>query len=173
MKSVLPILVYLVVLVQLALLLVWVANKFIFKRRSFEEQEAESKRFLNRLMNPNFAALEKEFGGAFPEALKRLYSDKEELKRDNFEITPPGKKADEAHFIAFYEPADLESVLDGWEDCKGYFSFANDGCGNGYIVDPRQPDPEVYFFDHEGGERTKVADNLSTFLSWPKNAVTD
>ena len=173
MKSALPILVYLVVLVQLALLLVWVSNKFIFKRRSFEEIEADSKRHLDRLLNPDFAALEKEFGCSFPQELKRLYSDKDELKRENFEVRPPGAKNSDAHFIAFYKPADIQSVRDGWEDCKGCFSFATDGCGNEYLVDPKQADPEVFFYDHEGGKRTKVADKLSTFLSWPKNDVTE
>jgi hypothetical protein len=69
-------------------------------------------------------------------------------------------------------PADLNSVKDAWPGTERFFSFANDGCGNGYFIDPTLDDPEVLLHDHESGELTPVAGRLSEFMKWPRVETT-
>ena len=52
-----------------------------------------------------------------------------------------------------------------WPGTEGFFPFANDGCGNRYILNPGEPDPVVYFYDHELHERESLNVSLSQFLA--------
>ncbi|WP_013627115.1 SMI1/KNR4 family protein [Rubinisphaera brasiliensis] len=133
-----------------------------------------SRRFLQRLANPDFAFVERHFGCALPDRLKQLYADTEELNRSGFEIVPPKEQDDtEPVYVAFYEPADEESLKYRFHDGDTYFAFANDGCGNDYMIDPHEPDPPVLYHDHETGEVTPVAARFSEFMSWERREPKD
>ena len=130
-----------------------------------KDVKLETEMFLTRLANPDFPALEVHFGCTFPESLRALYADKDLIKRDNLEATPEESDDGEPVFIAFFEPADMETVKCASANTEPYFTFADDGCGNPYMCDPRKPDPEVYFFDQETGEKTLLHRSLKAFLS--------
>ena len=128
-----------------------------------------SRKFEERLANPDFPSLERHFGHPLPAALRALYLDPVERMRDQFEVAPSANAPrGERWPIAFYQPADAESLRDMWPGTEERFAFADDGCGNGYLVDPRQGDPPVFFHDHETGELEPVCDRLSEFMKWPR-----
>ena len=70
-------------------------------------------------------------------------------------------------YIASINPVDEVSWMHSWEGCEKLFEFSDDGCGNGYMIDPRIDDPPVFFHDHEEGIFSYVCDNLSEFIAWP------
>lgn len=138
-------------------------------RPSRKEIDDASRRFLERLNNPDLAALERHFGVPMPQSLVELYGNRAELMRGDFQVAPSSETpADERHRVAYYQPADAQSAGDSWSGLEKYFAFADDGCGNAYLIDPTETDPCVYFHDHETGEMTKVCQHLSEFLRWPK-----
>lgn len=126
--------------------------------------------FDERLHDPDFEGLEHHYGCQLPDALKRLYADRNELERGNFTVVAPESDPDDeqAPFIAFYVPADSEAARSGFPGTEPYFRFADDGCGNAYMTDPRLDDGPVLFHDHETGEISEVCDSFSRFMSWPR-----
>ena len=108
------------VLIPLAIVLL---NDLIFHRKPpKKERAAAAKRFEERLLNPDFTALEAHFGCPLPPALKELYANKDEIMRGDFEviITQGGKK--KTWTVAFYQPADKEAVTEMWEGLEGKFA---------------------------------------------------
>jgi len=135
-------------------------------RRSKPKKEAAARVYENRLLNPDIAGLEKHFGHALPAGLKDLFKNQAEVLRENFTVSRIGMDGKgQSWDIAFYEPLDLEHVNEAWPDMKEVIEFANDGCGNGFTVDPRLDDPPVMFYDHETAEWEQVAKNLAEFLA--------
>jgi hypothetical protein len=157
------------ILLGLPLLIVWLNDKIFHRGLSKKEQEEYSRRFEERLLNPDFAAVEALLGCALPEELKKLYANKDEIMRGNFDVQlKPTGDTNGVWSVGFYEPADKEAVAGEWPDRKQYFNFANDGCGNAYLIDPRVSKSEVLFHDHETGEFTRLGVNLDEFLSAPR-----
>jgi hypothetical protein len=150
-------------LVALALFL----NDRIFHRRSGKKKvSAATKLFEERLKKPDFESLEKHFSHSFPQGVKGLYGNQQEILQENFKVVASqNDRREKAWSIAFYQPADLKHIGEAWPDTKEVFEFANDGCGNGYTIDPRLDDPPVMFFDHETGEWETVADSFSEFMA--------
>lgn len=125
--------------------------------------------FDQRLLNPDIAALEQHYGHALPTALVALYQNDQEVIRGGFYVARSVDTSEENRwYVAFYMPADLRSVKDAWPGTERYFAFADDGCGNGYLVDPRLDDPAVFLHDHETGEFHPVANRFSEFMIWPR-----
>ncbi len=140
-----------------------------FRRPSKKTIEEDSRRFTERLQHPDFAAVEKHFGHSLPACLQALYADRQELLRGPFEVAAvPDAKPDHRWHVAFYQPADGQSVREMWPGSENYFAFADDGCGNGYLVDPKDDDPPVLFHDHETGELSRVCDRFTEFMRWPR-----
>ena len=154
-----------VVFTMLVALVLWLLDRIFHRKSSNNKLDEDSKRFKERVLKPDFAALEAYFGCPIPNEIKDLYANKEEIMRHHFEvvISKAGKK--ESWPVAFYMPADLESLRDVGEEQGELFFFANDGCGDAYVIDPRKPASEVLFHDHENGELTKVGLNLSEFVA--------
>jgi hypothetical protein len=141
-------------------------------RPSKRKLEEYSREFMHRLQNPDFAAVEKHFGHPLPDCLRALYHNTQELMRDNFEVAASADApAEKRWFIAFYEPADAQAVQDTWPGLEKYFVFADDGSGNGYVIDPKETDPAVLFHDHETGEISPVCKHFSDFMKWPRLEV--
>jgi hypothetical protein len=150
---------------------VWLSWRLLIgsERMSKAQVEEESRKFIHRLLHPDLAAVESHFGFPLPEALRKLYSDQTELMRGNFNVAQ-NPEADEGGrwAIAFYQPADEEAISTTWPGLEAYFAFADDGCGNGYVIDPKEKDPPVLFHDHETGELTLVCPSVSEFMLWPR-----
>jgi hypothetical protein len=162
------------VAVALAFGFLWLRDKVFHPRPTSAEVEAANKRFEERLLNPDLTALEAHFRCAMPHALRDLYANRDEILRGDFELVSAGARQEsQPWFVAFYQPADVEHVGEAWPGTEEMFEFANDGCGNGYLIDPRVSDPPVKFHDHETGETERVADSLTAFLAMPRRKPED
>lgn len=155
----------------LPLLVVLLKDKLFNRPRTKEEIAEFSRRFNERLLHPDFAAVEAHFGCSMPEELKRLYSAREEILCGDFEVASKGKSKSN-WYVAYYNPADAESLNDYWPAIKNFFAFANDGCGNDYLIDPRDPELKVVFHDHETGEIEPVDMSFPAFLAAPRKQIT-
>ena len=110
--------------------------------------------------------LAKKFNCNIPKALIDLF-ESDLSKQNNITLAPSLDAPQENHhYIAFFEPVEQEHTDEGWEDCEKFFTIANDGGGNLFIIDPRMDDPPVLFYDHEGGVFTYVCDSITEFLQW-------
>lgn len=139
------------------------------ERPSKQQLDEHARRFQHRLHHPDFAAVRAHFGRPLPACVASLYDDSQELNRTDFDVAPLEDAAEEDRwYIAYYQPADGESVSFAWPDVKKYFAFADDGFGNGYLIDPIESDPEVLFHDHETGELLRVCDRFTEFMNWPR-----
>ena len=167
--SVLAIVIGMCAVVGLAILILRIVDRIQFPPESKEEAERRIQRTRHRLHHPDFSALEHHFGHAFPASIKALYANKDELDRTEFEIAPrTDSDEDERKYVAEYEPADMETYNGQWPGNEQYFRFADDGCGNMYMVDPRLDDPPVLFFDHETGDTSQVCASFTEFMKWPR-----
>ena len=143
-------------------------------RPSRKKLEEYSRQFTQRLQAADLPALEKHFGCALPHAVRALYEDKQEVMRQDFEVAATAEAPEDGRwYLAFYQPADGQNVQDAWPGLEKYFAFADDGCGNGYLIDPKEADPPVLFHDHETGEMTRVCGRFSEFMKWPRLEVRD
>jgi hypothetical protein len=159
----------LAIFVALPFLILWLRDKLFDRPMTKEQMDEYSCRFRERLANSDLGVLERHFGCHLPVELKQLYANSDELARDDFEVIPPhGRKSTDPVYVAFYNPADDESLKYTFHDADTYFAFADDGCGNAYIIDPREADPPVLFHDHETGEIKPVAPTLSEFMKWER-----
>lgn len=149
--------------------ILWLIGRHLHPKLSEEELKENARKFEQRLLNPNIELVESHFGKALPAAIVELYANRDEILRDNFVVLSSEEAGEElACFIGFYEPCDAGSVGLSRPGCEGYFSFADDGCGNQYMVIPGDEDSPVLFFDHEGGEITEVCKSISEFMAWPR-----
>jgi hypothetical protein len=128
------------------------------RRRRVSEQEQKA-RFEQRRLQPDYAAFKSHYGCEPPLSLRQLYGDRETLLDGDFEIRLPSSRRPWS--VAWFEPMELDT----WADIEGFYAFANDGCGNLYIVALQGDDPEVFFLDHETGEREALGVCLSQFLA--------
>ena len=129
-------------------------------RRARQLREEEQKaQFEQRQLHPDYAAFTSHYGCAPPPPLRRLYEDRENVLDGDFDVHLPLSR--DTWSVAWFEPME-----DGeWAGIEGFYSFANDGCGNLYLVSPRDADPEVFFVDHETGKREALGTRLSEFLA--------
>ncbi len=103
-----------------------------------------SRQFTERLQNPDLSAVKEHFGHPLPPSVQLLYANREELLRQDFEVAAvPDAGSERRWYVAFYQPADQQSAQDTWPGLEKYFAFADDGCGNGYLIDPQENDPPV------------------------------
>ena len=164
--------VYLFTVAALAIGFLWLMDKLFRRPMSKAEVEEQSRRFRQRLLAPDFPAAEAHFRAVLPDALKRLYADENELLRSDkgeFEVLIVDKNGvTEPWYVAIYVPIDAQSLKETWPGCEAYLAFADDGCGNGYLIKPGTADPPVVFHDHESGEVVEVSPSLSAFLAAPK-----
>jgi hypothetical protein len=170
--SISGIIVLCIAVIVLAIFVLWIIDRIHCQKLSPEEIAEGVRRFIWRLENPDFNAIEAHYGHSFPEGLKLLYQNKEEVMRNEFEVASSSDSPEKDRwYIAFYEPADMDTVKGAWSGCEKYFSFANDGCGNDYFIDPTIDDPSVKFYDHETGEIEHVCDTFSEFMKWERIGI--
>src|SRR5262245_43167041 len=139
------------------------------RKPSKKKIEEYSRKFTERLQRPDFSAVQQHFGVPLPPPVQALYTNHQELFRENFEVAAMANAAPEDRwFVAFYQPADEQSARDAWPGLEKYFAFADDGCGNGYLIDPKSDDPAVLFHDHETSEISRVSERFTEFMKWPR-----
>jgi hypothetical protein len=157
--------------VVLPVCILWLRDRIVCGngKRMPREQKEEIKRWVARLLNPQFDEVEKECGGFVPQGLRNLYGGKSRILLEDLEIVPPGKDPKKhSYWLATFVPMDLEGIrqtTDLSEFGQGC-CFAGDGCGNFYWVrvsGERQADSPVYFACHDPYGNEKVADSLEEF----------
>ena len=132
--------------------------------------QGDQQTYDRRLLNPDFAEVERHFGCRIPAAIRELYTDSELILKKDFLIRPTravegGEEFDIAHFV----PADAEQVDSFWPAQEKKFAIADTGFGDPYYVELSllQPDPlPVYVLYHDGGETLKVCDSLEAFIEY-------
>jgi hypothetical protein len=110
--------------------------------------------------------MEQEFGRVSPH-LRALYEDVDEVTRLNVSRRHPSGKEENEISVFGYEPADAETLAGRWPAMQKFFLFGGDGTGGGYFVDPRLDDPEIHYWDHEGGHIEPLGVPLSQYRNLP------
>jgi hypothetical protein len=143
-------------------------------RKERTRANAASEQFARRLASPDLAGLERHLGHALPASFRAMYQDRELILSDDVLIDVPNPlEGDEECYVAWFQPADVESVGEVPPDCDGLFPIADNGAGDKFLVDLRQTDPEVIYYLHETGERKGIGVTLSAFLRAPRRPVPD
>lgn len=145
------------------------------ERKRDAQGAAESAKFERRRRSPNLAAIEKHLGQSLPSALHALYRDQALVLSNDVLIGVPNPVENEDEcYVAWFEPGDLENFTSHpWPGCEGLFRIANNGAGDQFLVDPRQPDPEVLYYLHESAQLNGIGVSLSAFLAAPRRRVPD
>jgi hypothetical protein len=169
--SVLLVGVGIVAVIGLAVLVLRLVDRFTLGPSMTPEERADNERlFQERLHRPKWGELEDHFGFAMPEALRELYTDLSRLNRNSFYVVPPhSTDKEDQHFIARFEPADMQTLADVWFLIgDNRFPLASDDFGNYFYVElaPESHDAPVFFVDHDGGDVSLVADSVKELLNW-------
>ena len=106
---------------------------------------------LTQLLRPDFAAVERHFGHPVPEALRRLYSDAQELARPPFRVVVERAGSEPSGiFVQTYTPIDHNTLLP-FAGFERFIEFADNGSGDVmYFIDPTESDPEVCVYVMDG-----------------------
>ena len=139
-----------------------------FNKGSLEKNKATAERFRKRQRNPNFDAFRKHFACDLPQALGSLFAEQEIFSNDKdmFDVVIPSGKSERRWFVAWIEPVDEEHFKScRWPGTEGFYAFANNGAGDQYLIDPKQEDPEVFYYEHETAKKKSVGVTLSQFVS--------
>jgi hypothetical protein len=138
----------------------------MFNKKAIRVETEESWR--ERFGDKDWEGLVKKYDCKVPDSLAALYAS--DLVDLNDVTLAPSLDAPEEKqwYVAFFMPVYAQSLEHTWDGCEKFFAFADDGCGNGYLIDPRIADPPVFFHDHECGTFNYVCDTLSEFITWPQ-----
>ena len=158
----------LTIVVAIALLIAF--NTFFRSRQAKREAELQAygERFKHRQVQPDFAAFTERYGCEVPPELRLLVSDSAWMRESEFNVQLPSSP--DPYYVAWFDPMDDEHMSVIWPGTEGFYPFANDGCGNSYLVNPRNSHLEVSFYDHEAGERELLSASLSEFLTAKRTA---
>ena len=74
-------------------------------------------------------------------------------------------------YVAWFEPADPEAVSFLPSVCEGLLPVADNGAGDRFLIDPRQSDPELFYFTHEDDALESTGVRLSEFLNARRRPV--
>jgi hypothetical protein len=150
----------------------WLISRGDRKRR--QESVAFGERFRRRLESPDLAGLERHLGHPPSASLRALYADRDLVMSDDIVISVPNPlQGSKESYIAWFEPADAETLAITWPGCEGLFPFADNGAGDRFLVDPRDSDPEVIYYLHETGEKRALGVSLSAFLAAPRRPLSE
>ena len=130
--------------------------------------------FDERRRRPALAALAARLGHRLPASYEALYADQDLVRGDDWVIEVPNRATgDEDCYLTWFEPADLETLSSVPSSCEGLLPFADNGLGDLYLIDPRQPDPDVIYFSHENDATFAIGTRLADFLAAPRHGVPD
>ena len=154
-------------------LLAW-RNSRARRNGHFESVASAAARYRERVASPDLDGLEQHLGHSLPESFRALYRDRGLITSENIVVAVPNPlEKSESSYIAFFEPADIETLDHPWPGCEGLFPFANNGAGDQFLVDLTQPDPDVVYHLHETGEQVSLGVPLSAFIAAPRGEVDD
>lgn len=156
----------LLAVVALAIAICWLWDRVTRGPWSQEEYD-------RRLLNPDFAALERHFECTMPQAIREFYADSELILKSDFLIRSRNAPEVEEFDIACFVPADAEQMETWWPPAERKFIIANSVCGDPYYVELplTQPNPlPVYVLYHDGGDTFNVADSLEEFMELCRGA---
>ena len=150
-------------------LLIWWERRGAARAQADRDEQVRA--FAERQARPDLAGLEQHLGGPLPQAFMTLHRDPDLAASENLLLDLPAPSGEEPGlFVAWFEPADSQSLEDVWPGCEGLFPLADDGTGNQYLVDLGQADPEVVLLYHEADERTALGCRLSQFVDAARHA---
>jgi hypothetical protein len=133
--------------------------------------------YLQRLLNPQPEAVERELGKLLPERLLQLYRDKSAIQAAGFQLEKSGKKGwwQKPWQVYCFEPLDIDSLNESpyEEELGPGFCFATTGRASWYWIaatDQRAEDSPVIYLDHDGSgsHGETVANSLEEFLNLPR-----
>lgn len=154
-----------VAVIAIAVITCWLWDRVTLGPNKPESQEEYNR----RLLNPDFAALERHFGCTIPQAIRDLYADSELILKKDLLI----RSGNEEFEIDYFTPADVEGAESWWPAEQRKFILADTGFGDPYYVELSltQPNPlPVYVLYHDGGDTFKVTDSLEEFVARCRSA---
>ena len=161
-ESVFFVIVVLVFIVVLPLM--WLRRLRITRNKKLAADSAIAEELYKQsLRQPDYAAFAAHYGCQPPPPLQQLYENADSNLEGDFELYLPSFP--KPFFIAYFMGIGNENMSIVRPGTEGFFPFANDGCGNRYIVNPREADPIVYLYDHEIHKRESLDVTLSKFLA--------
>lgn len=137
-----------------------------------KETEEYQRKIRESTANPDFDGFEAHYGYPLPAPLRELYRRSEEVGREDFHVAPSEESPkDERRFIAFYNVLGSVHWNISRPGCERLHQFADDGSGNGYLIDPSHEDPAVMLRSAQTGRIKKICDSLAEFMRWPRLEV--
>ena len=129
--------------------------------------------FRDRLLHPQWEAIERGLGRSVPRVLRELYGAPEALLRGHFYLAHPdgGARA----WVDLFLPMDDEALHPyGLALPAGAVAFADDEHGDPYFYVPdasEYGDGPVYLLNHQDGQpgAEPLAPSLAEFLRWPRH----
>jgi hypothetical protein len=104
-----------------------------------------------------------------PASFRQLYRDRELVESGDVVVEYPNRlDSAEYCFVAWFNPADTQSLDDAWTGCEGLFPIGDNGCNDQYLVDLSQEDPDVLYHLHETEDLQRIGCRLSEFLAAPR-----
>ena len=150
------------------LALVGVPALWLVFRSGYAPDPGANERFRERQRHPDFDLFRRQFGCEPPPALRALFAEQALFTDDGdtFEVVLPGREGETRWSVAWIEPMDAEHLRGVvWPGTEGYYAFANDGSGDKYLIDPRESDPTVLYYEHETARTRPVGVTLSHFIA--------
>ncbi len=124
----------------------------------------------DRLVEPDFAALERRLGATAPAPLRALYEEAELLARRGLRVGVPNPVAGEPEcWIEAFEPLTGEASL--WSADGAELAIARSAAGGLYLVDPRAADPPVLYVRPDIGRPEPIGATLTQFLEAARRAA--
>ena len=143
----------------------WIFSGGLDSVGSEEEMKEKNRRFRDRQLNPDFEAFKNKFGVDVPEHLKNIYRKTELFDEDAYSLMSnviDFKGNEQSLYFAWIERMDEEYLNQPmWPGTENYFSFANDGSGDQYLLDPKLEDSEIYYYEHETSKKIGTGVKLS------------
>ncbi len=144
--------------------LMWLRRRRRTRNKKLAEEEAiAEERYKQSLRQPDYAGFSAHYGCQPPPPLRQLYEDAKGDLEGDFYVHLPSFPS--SFFISYFMPMNKENMFVAWPETEDFLSFAADDCGNQYVVNPREADPKVYFYDHELPKPQCLDVSLSQFLA--------
>jgi len=148
-------------LVAVAILVLWIRDRFYPRKLSSEERELRRQDRERRLRNPDWRFVAAEFGGSVPEGVESLYRDTDLIMSSGIEVTEYAE-------IAEFVPAD-DNAFDPeqwFNPASDAFVFATTPFGDPFFVKTSEATAglPVYLLFHDGGDTERLTATLMGFL---------
>ena len=136
-------------------IVLYLAGSWLHQRRQNAQATAL---YREKLASPDFAAVEAHFGVELPSELKAFYN-QPLADKSTVLLLESGEWE-----IAGFEVINGDSVELAFRGCESYVAIAQDGCGDQYLFDPRDPKAGVFFIERKTGEKSSVSESVPSFL---------